>query len=53
LPLDSVAVEPQVNEKGEREIWREPHVFNKLHRLLGPSESYSEVIQPLTAVGHD
>jgi hypothetical protein len=40
MPLGSVAVEPQLNEKGKREIW----LVNKLRLLRGPSERYSDVI---------
>jgi hypothetical protein len=44
LPVGSVAFEARLNTKGEREIWLEPHVVNKLRRLRGPGESYSDVI---------
>jgi hypothetical protein len=44
LPLGSVAVEPAANEKGERRIWLEPTVLNKLRAMRGPGESYSDVI---------
>jgi hypothetical protein len=44
LPLGSVAVEPKVNEKGEREIWLAPDIVNNLRALRGPGESYSDVI---------
>ena len=30
LPLGSVAFEPTTEEKGQRLIWLEPHVVNKL-----------------------
>jgi hypothetical protein len=33
-----------VNERGEREIWLEPHIVDKLRALRGPGESYSDVI---------
>jgi hypothetical protein len=35
-PLGSVAVEPKVNGRGEREIWLEPHVLAKLRAMRGP-----------------
>jgi hypothetical protein len=35
LPLGSVAFEPTIDEKGERLIWLEPHVVNKLRLLRG------------------
>jgi hypothetical protein len=44
LPIGNVGVERELNEKGEREIWLEPHVVNKLRYLRGPGESYSDVI---------
>jgi hypothetical protein len=47
-PVGAVAVEPQANEKGERHIWLEPHVVNKLRTLRGSTESYSDVILRLT-----
>lgn len=53
LPLGSVAVEPKLNETGEREIWLEPHVVNKLRHLRGPGESYSDVILKLAAQSAD
>jgi hypothetical protein len=43
LPLGSVAYET-VDDRGERFIWLEPHVLNKLRFLSGPSESYADVI---------
>jgi hypothetical protein len=44
LPLGSVAYEVKVNERGEREIWLEPHILAKLKALRGPGDSYSDVI---------
>lgn len=44
LPLSSVVVEPKLNERGEREMWLEPHILAKLKALRGPEESYSDVI---------
>ena len=44
LPFGSVAYEPKVNDQGEREIWLEPHILNKLRTMRGPGESYSDVI---------
>jgi hypothetical protein len=49
LPLGSVAVEPKVNERGEREISLEPHIVDKLRFLRGPGESYGDVILRLAA----
>jgi hypothetical protein len=35
---------PDVNEKGERVVWLEPPVVDRLTAMRGPSESYSDVI---------
>jgi hypothetical protein len=51
MPLGSVAVEPKPDDKGERLIWLELHVVNKLRLLRGPGESYSDVILKLAAGG--
>jgi hypothetical protein len=47
--LGSVAVEPAVNERGEREIWLEEGVLNRLRLMRGPGESYSDVIVRVAA----
>jgi hypothetical protein len=44
LPLGSVGYENATNEKGERLIWLDPAVLNRLKAMRGPGESYSEVI---------
>jgi hypothetical protein len=44
LPFGSVGYENKVNEKGERLIWLEPSVVDRLRHLRGPGESYSDVI---------
>jgi hypothetical protein len=44
LPLGSVGFENKVNEKGERLIWLEPSMVDRLRSLRGPGESYSDVI---------
>ncbi len=44
LPLGSVAVEPYFNERGQREIWLEDAVVNRLAAMRGPGEDYSDVI---------
>jgi hypothetical protein len=49
LPLGSAMVEPEVDAKGERRIWLEPAAVDKLARLRGPGESYSDVILRLAA----
>jgi hypothetical protein len=44
LPFGSVAVEPYFNEKGERLIWLEDAMADRLGAMRGPSEDYSDVI---------
>jgi hypothetical protein len=51
LPLASVGYENATNEKGERLIWLEPSVIDRLRSLRGPGESYSDVILRLGAEG--
>jgi hypothetical protein len=51
LPLGSVSYENKVNEKGERLIWLDPRVVDRLRAMRGPGESYSDVILRLAAEG--
>ena len=44
LPLGSVGYENKVNERGERLIWLDPGVVDRLRSLRGPGESYSDVV---------
>jgi hypothetical protein len=44
LPLGSVGYEPELGQKGERFIWLEARVVDRLRFLRGPGESYSDVI---------
>jgi hypothetical protein len=44
LPLGSVGYEAQTNANGERLIWVETRVADRLMALRGPGESYSDVI---------
>ncbi len=44
LPLGSVAFEPELNAKGERLVWLDSGVVNRLTAMRGPRESYSEVV---------
>ena len=44
-----MAVEAEANERGERLIWLEPTVVNRLEAMRGPGESYSDVILELVA----
>jgi hypothetical protein len=44
LPLGSVGYEAETDAKGNREIWLEPRVVDRLKALREPGESYSDVI---------
>jgi hypothetical protein len=50
LPLGSVGYEAQPNEKGERLIWLERTVADKLATMRGPAESYSDAILRLVEI---
>ena len=49
LPLGSVGYENQTNERGEKLIWLEPAVVDRLRYLRGPGESYSDAILRLAS----
>jgi hypothetical protein len=49
LPLGSVGFENKINERGERLIWLDRAVIDRLRAMCGPDESYSDVILRLTA----
>jgi hypothetical protein len=49
LPLGSVSYEAEANERGERLIWLEDAMADRLGATLGPGKSYSEVILRLVA----
>ena len=51
LPLGSVGFENKTNEKGERLIWLDRAVVDRLRALRGPGESYSDVILRLASEG--
>jgi hypothetical protein len=44
LPLGTVSFENKTNERGERLVWLEPRMVDKLRAMRGPGESYSDVI---------
>lgn len=44
LPLGSVGYENKTNERGEKLIWLDHAVVNRLRAMRGTGESYSEVI---------
>jgi hypothetical protein len=50
LPLGSVAYEDEPNENGQRVIWVEARVVDKLTAPRRPSESWSEVILRLVEI---
>jgi hypothetical protein len=49
LAFGSVGYENQINERGERLIWLEPNVVDRLRAMRGPGESFSDVILRLTS----
>ena len=44
LPFGTVSFENKTNQNGERLIWLEPRVVDRLKSLRGRGESYSQVI---------
>jgi hypothetical protein len=50
LPLGIVGYEVEANAKGERLVWFERIACEKLARLRGPGESYSDVILRLVEI---
>jgi hypothetical protein len=51
LPLGSVSFENKIDEQGQRLIWLEPRVVDRLRALRCRGESYSEVILRVAAEG--
>jgi hypothetical protein len=49
LPLGSVAVEAEPNDRGERTVWLEAAMVERLGATRGPGESYSDAILRLVA----
>jgi hypothetical protein len=49
LPVGSVGFENQTNERGEKLIWLDRAVVDRLRSLRGPRESYSDVIMRIAA----
>jgi hypothetical protein len=49
LPVGSVAYEAEPNERGERLIWIEDAMADRLGAMRGPGESCSDVILRLWA----
>ncbi len=50
LPLGSMGYEPEPDARGERLVWLETAVVNRLMAMRGPGESYSDVILRLIEV---
>ena len=44
LPLGSVGYENKTDEQGQRLIWLDPAMVDRLRAMRGPGESYSDVI---------
>jgi hypothetical protein len=51
LQLGSVGFENATNERGERLIWLDRAVVDRLRAMRGPGESYSDVILRLAGKG--
>ena len=49
LPLGSVGYENKTNERGDRLIWPDRAVVDRLRSLCGPNESYGDVILRLAS----
>jgi hypothetical protein len=49
LPLGSVGYENKTTETGERLIWLDRAVVDRLRSLRGPGESFSDVILRIAA----
>jgi hypothetical protein len=50
LPLGSVGYEAEPDEKGQRLIWVEAAVLERLRTMHRPGESYSDVILRLVEI---
>jgi hypothetical protein len=50
LPLGSVGYEVEANERGERAVWLEDTMADRLGAMRGPGESYSEAILRLVGI---
>jgi hypothetical protein len=51
LPLGSAGYEAAANERGERLIWLEAAMVDRIRAMRGPGESYSDVILRLAEMG--
>jgi hypothetical protein len=50
MAFGSVNYDAAINAKDERLVWLEPRVIDRLRRLRGPGESYSDVILRLVQI---
>ena len=48
-----MAVEAEANQRGERYVWLEAAMADRLGAMRGPGESYSDVILWLVELGAD
>jgi hypothetical protein len=53
LPFGSMSFENKTNERGEKLIWLDHAVVNRLRAMRGPGESFSDVILRLAADAGD
>ena len=44
LPLGNISFENKTNEQGQRLIWLDRAMVDRLRAMRGPGESYSDVI---------
>ena len=44
LPIGSVGNKNATDDRGERYVWLEPYLVDRLDQMRGPGESYSDVI---------
>ena len=49
LPLGNVSFENKTNEQGQRLIWLDRAMVDRLRAMRGPGESYSDVILRIAA----
>jgi hypothetical protein len=50
LPVGSVTCEAEVNERGERYVWLEAAMADRLGAMREPGESYSDAILRIAAI---
>jgi hypothetical protein len=51
LPFGSMSFESKTNERGEKLIWLDRAVIDRLRSLRGPGESFSDVILRIAVAG--